>query len=368
MKDPREAKLAELLVKYSCHLEKGESCLINAVDIPDTMTAELVKAIYDAGGFPLVNKWSNYLERAMTEGATEESLKAWADADCYRMKQMDAFIGIRGIANTRELASVPEKNNLVSRFYTDPVHHRIRVPHTKWVVLRYPTPTMAMQAGMSTDEFEDYYYRVTTEVDYPAMDKAMQRAKKYLETVDRVHITSPGTDLSFSVKGLPWLPCSGQCNIPDGEIYSAPVKTSVNGTIAYNCCSTFNGHCFSSIRFRFENGRIVEAHSDSDELINQVLDVDEGARYVGEFALGCNPQITFPMDNTLFDEKIKGSFHFTPGNSYEDCDNGNKSANHWDLVRIQREDWGGGDIYMDDVLVRHNGVFVHPELKGLNFD
>lgn len=366
MSDSREVKLAKLLVEYSVELKKGEKCLINATDVPVSMVEELIKAVYAVGGYPVVNIWSQRIERAMAEGASKESLDVWAGCDVYRMKQMDAFIGIRGVANVRETATISDKVELTNKYYNDPVHMKVRLPHTRWVVLRYPTEFFAMQANMGTREFEDYYYKVCTEVNYEKMNSVMLKAKKYLETVDKVRIVSPGTDLSFSVKGLPWLPCAGKMNIPDGEIYSAPVKNSVNGTITYNTCSTYHGHCFKNISFRFENGKIVEAHSDNDVLINQVLDTDEGARYVGEFALGCNPQVTFPLDNTLFDEKIAGSLHFTPGNSYDDCDNGNKSANHWDLVLIQTPEYGGGEIYMDGELVRKDGVFIHPALKDLN--
>lgn len=366
MSNSRERKLAKLLVDYSVELKKGEKCLINAVDVPTSMVEELVKAIYEAGGYPIVNVWSERLERAMVQDASKESLEAWADVDCYRMNQMDAFIGIRGIANVRETTTIQEKVGLASMYYNNPVHMKIRIPHTKWVVLRYPTEVFAMQANLSTREFEDYYYKVCTEVDYNKMNEVMLKAKKFLETVDKVRIVSPGTDISFSVKGLPWIPCAGKMNIPDGEIYSAPVKNSVNGTISYNTKSTYHGHCFSNIVFKFKDGKIVEAHADNDELVNNVLNMDEGSRFVGEFALGCNPEVKFPIDNTLFDEKIAGSIHFTPGNSYDDCDNGNKSANHWDLVLIQTPEYGGGEIYMDDVLVRKDGVFVHPELTGLN--
>jgi len=367
MSDPRERKLARMLVNFSVRLQKGENCLIRATDVPVSMVEELVAAVYEAGGNPQVQLWNQRVERAMAQGATDESLGVWADCDAYRMKKMDAYIGITGVANVRELASIPAQVNRVSALYTEPVHFKIRVPHTKWVVLRYPTETMAMQANMSTREFEDYYYGVTTEVDYAEMAQAMGIAKEYLDTVDKVHIIAPGTDLTFSVKGLGWIPCAGQANIPDGEIYSCPVKDSVNGTISYNCGSTYHGHHFSNIRFTFKNGRIVEAHADDDKLINEILDIDDGARYIGEFALGCNPKITFPMDNTLFDEKIAGSFHFTPGNSYDDCDNGNKSSVHWDLVQIQTPRYGGGEIWMDGELVRKDGKFLSPALVGLNF-
>ncbi|MFA6688811.1 MAG: aminopeptidase [Sphaerochaetaceae bacterium] len=366
MSDQRERKLAKLLVGFSVRLKKGENCLIRACDVPMSMVEELVAAVYDAGGNPQVQLWNQRLERAMVQGATDESLSVWADCDSYRMGKMDAYIGITGVANVRELASIPSQVAKYSARYTDPVHFKIRVPHTRWVVLRYPTETMAMQANMSTREFEDYFYSVTTDVDYEAMGRAMSRAKEFLDTVDRVRIVAPGTDLSFSVKGLGWIPCAGEANIPDGEIYSCPVKDSVEGTIAYNCASTYHGHKFSDIRFRFSRGRIVEAHADDDALINEILDIDEGARYIGEFALGCNPKITFPMDNILFDEKIAGSFHFTPGNSYDDCDNGNKSSVHWDLVQIQTPQYGGGEIWMDGELVRKDGKFLHPSLTELN--
>ncbi len=367
MSDSREKKLARMLVNFSVRLQKGENCLIRATDVPVSMVEELVAAVYEAGGNPQVQLWSQRLERAMAQDATDESLAVWADCDAYRMKKMDAYIGITGVANVRELASIPAQVNKLSALYTKPVHFKIRVPHTKWVVLRYPTETMAMQANLSTREFEDYYYSVTTDVDYAEMAQAMEIAKAYLDTVDKVHIVAPGTDLTFSVKGLGWIPCAGQANIPDGEIYSCPVKRSVNGTISYNCGSTYHGHHFTDIRFTFKDGRIVEAHADDDKLINEILDIDEGARYVGEFALGCNPKITCPMDNTLFDEKIAGSFHFTPGNSYDDCDNGNKSSVHWDLVQIQTPQYGGGEIWMDGELVRKDGRFVHPALTALNF-
>ena len=367
MSDQREKQLSRLLATYCVNLQKGESCWINAVDVPVSMVEALVEAVYERGAYPLVNIWSERVERAMSLGATRESLELWADVDVYRMKKMDAFIGIRGIANVRELSSIPEKANLVSKYYNKTVHGEVRVPHTKWVVLRYPTECFALQAGMSTTEFEDYFYEVCLNVDYPAMKSAMFKAKQYLDTVDKVHIVGPKTDITFSVRNMPWIPCAGEKNIPDGEIYSCPVKNSVNGRITYNCKSTYQGHCFSNISLNFKDGKIIEAQSDDDDLINKVFDTDEGARYVGEFSLGCNPQVTKPIDNILFDEKICGSIHFTPGQSYDDCYNGNDSAVHWDLVQVQRPEYGGAEIFFDDELVRKDGYFLHPALKGLNF-
>lgn len=367
MRDPRDKELAELLVEYSVDLKKGEHCLIQATDVPIEMVEELVKAVYKVGGYPAVKLGSQRLERAIIAGATSQSLALLADCDTYQMRKMDAFIGIRAPSNVRELADVPEgKNGLYMREYNRIVHTGERVPNTKWVVLRYPNEMMAYLSGMSTEAFEHYYYKVTTGVDYVKMSKAMSFAKEFLSKTDKVHILGPGTDLKFSIKGLGAVPCDGRMNIPDGEIYSCPVRDSVEGVITYNTPSTKDGFTFTQVRFVCKNGKIVEATANNTERLLAVLDTDPGARYFGEFALGCNPYIDFPMDNTLFDEKIKGSFHFTPGNAYDDCDNGNRSAVHWDLVAIQTPEYGGGEIWMDGVLIRKDGIFVHEAFTGLN--
>jgi aminopeptidase len=367
MRDIRHRKLAELLVNYSITLKEGESCLINAVDVPLEMVEELVEAVYRAGGYPLVNIDFERLHRALTAGASAKSLQLFADCDRYRMEKVDTFIGIRGPANSRETGDLPgEQNALYMREYYEEVHTKVRLPRTRWVVLRYPTEIMAFSAGMSTIEFENFYYRVTTEVDYKRMSQAMKPAVDFLEQAKKVRITGPGTDLRFSIEGMPAIPCDGKMNIPDGEIYTCPVIDSVEGSIAYNTPSTYDGFTYTNISLDFSRGRIVEARANNVERINALLDIDSGARFIGEFALGCNPAVSFPMDNTLFDEKIMGSFHFTPGNAYDDCDNGNRSAVHWDLVAIQTPEYGGGEIWIDDVLIRKDGLFVHQAFRDLN--
>ena len=224
---------------------------------------------------------------------------------------------------------------------------------------------MAQLADMSTESFEDFYFKVCC-LDYGKMDRAMDPLKEWMERTDRVHLLAPGTDLTFSIRGLPAVKCAGKMNIPDGEIYTAPVRESVNGVIAYNTPSVKDGFTFRNIRLTFRNGKIVDACGNDAARLNRQLDIDEGARYVGEFAIGVNPHITFPMKDTLFDEKIAGSIHFTPGASYDDCFNGNRSSQHWDLVLIQTPEYGGGEIWFDDVLIRKDGRFVPERLQGLN--
>ncbi len=367
MKDPRHEKLAELLVNYSCEVKQGEKVLIEAYDTPLEFLEALVKAVCRADGYPLLEIKRNRLIKCLLESASKESLAAIRDAELHRMKNMDAYIGVRGYENAKELSGLPsEKNKLWSTEIFQPVHGEERVVNTKWVVLRYPTAPMAMMANMSTEAFEDYYFKVTTEVDYQRMSEVMDPVEEFLRKAERVQIKGPGTDISFSIKGIGAVKCDGRRNIPDGEVYTCPVRESVNGTIAYNAPSSYHGFTFKDVKLRFENGKVVEASANDTKRINEVFDTDEGARYIGEFALGCNPMIDFAMDEILFDEKIGGSFHFTPGNAYDDTDNGNRSAIHWDLVCIQTPEYGGGKIYIDGELIREDGVFVHPEFKGLN--
>ena len=277
---------------------------------------------------------------------------------------MSAYIAVRAGNNTSELSDVPPKQlNMYSRL-TRPVLDR-RVNETKWVVLRYPNPSMAQLAGSSLERFEDFYFDVCT-LDYGKMSKAMDSLVALMEKTDKVEIKGPGTDLTFSIKGIPAIKCDGKCNIPDGEVYTAPVRESMNGIISYNTPSEEQGFTFENIVFEIKDGRIVKATSNDDTRINQLLDTDEGARYFGEFAIGVNPYILEPMKDTLFDEKIAGSFHLTPGAAYEDAFNGNKSAVHWDLVMIQRPEYGGGEIYFDGRLIRKDGIFTLPELSCLN--
>ena len=284
----------------------------------------------------------------------------------YRMEDMDCYIGIRGGENSFELSDVPaDKMQVYDRLFSFPVHHETRVKKTKWVVLRYPNPSMAQNAGCSTEAFEDFYFNVCT-LDYSKMDRAMDALQALMEKTDKVRIVAKDTDLTFSIKGIPAIKCAGHMNIPDGEVYTAPVKDSVNGVITYNAPTLENGIKHENVRLTFKNGKIIEATSSQTRALNAVLDTDEGARYVGEFAIGVNPYVTSPMLDILFDEKISGSIHFTPGCSYDDAFNGNKSSVHWDMVLIQTPAWGGGEIWFDDVLIRNDGRFVLEALKCLN--
>jgi len=366
--DPRIVKLAELLVNHSCRLQPGERVLIEAFDLPSPdLVTELVRQARAVDAIPLVELRNNQVLKNWVQTADEATLKMAAEIDAARMREMQAYIGIRASENSADFSDVPE--DALERYqqhYMKPVHFEIRVPDTKWCVMRYPTPSMAQSANLSTSAFTDFFFRVCT-ADYARMEEAQKPLQKRLEQADRVRLVAPGTDLQFSIKNIPVVPCHGRRNIPDGEVFTAPVRESVNGTISYNIPSRYQGMVFRNIKFTFEQGKIVDACCDgATDRLNKILDTDEGARYIGEFSLGVNYEIQEPILDTLFDEKIGGSLHFTPGNAYTTADNGNRSSVHWDLVLSQTPEHGGGEVWLDDELIRKDGRFIVDDLRALN--
>ncbi|MCZ8138784.1 MAG: aminopeptidase [Armatimonadota bacterium] len=370
MLDPRVTQLAELLVTHSTQLTSDDRVLIHAFDVPEDAVAEVVRVAQTSGAQVAVRLESEVVRRQLLMGMTEANATTIAANEADEMDRMTAYIALRGSHNVSALADVPsDKMTIWSQLYAAPVVFQRRVPNTKWVALRWPTASMAQQANMSTAAWEEFYFRVCT-MDYKRMEVAARPLVELMNRTDRVRLVGPGTDIEFSIKGIGAVSCHGRRNIPDGECFSCPVRESVNGTVQYNTVSLYQGTEFKNIRFEVENGRIVHAEAGAQtDKVNEILDTDEGARYFGEFALGYNPFVLHPMKDTLFDEKIAGSFHFTPGNAYTGPGgNGNQSAIHWDIVNIQRADYGGGEVWFDDVLIRQDGIFLLPELQGLNPD
>ncbi|MCX7026493.1 MAG: aminopeptidase [Spirochaetes bacterium] len=368
MGDPRIGRLADILVNYSVKVKPGEKVLIQNTNPEPEFVKALISTVHDAGGLAFVTLRDKSVERELYLRGPEEQFALQAEFELARMEKMDAYIGFTSLRNAFAWKDVPsEKMDLYNKHIWKKVHIERRITDTKWVVLRYPSPAMAQNAGMSEASFEDFFFNVCT-MDYAKMSKAMDPLVDLLMRTDKVHIIGPGTDLEFSVKGLQPIKCDGTMNIPDGEVYTAPVRDSVNGILSYNTPSEKDGFKFENVRFEFKNGKIVDANANDTIRINRILDIDEGARYLGEFSFGLNPYIHQPLLDTLFDEKIAGSVHITPGNSYDDCFNGNRSSLHWDLVLMQNEASGGGEIWLDEVLIRKNGRFVVPELDCLNED
>ncbi len=364
MKDPRIQKLARQLVTHSTSLKKGDHLLIDAFDVPAEVPMALIQEARAVGAYPHVQLHDSRVTRELAEGAEPERLDVVSKCALTQMRAMDAYIAIRGSHNINEMSDVePTTMKAIMKKARKVMNYRVN--HTRWCVLRWPNPSMAQQAGMSTSAFEDFYFKVCL-LDYQKLQPAMEALKRRMEATDEVHITGPGTDLRFSIKDIPAIVCGGEYNIPDGEVFTAPVRNSVNGTIRYNAPSIYQGVSFDQVTFRFEKGKIVEATANNTEKLNEILDADPGARYIGEFAIGFNREIKHPMRDILFDEKIGGSFHFTPGQCYEQASNGNKSQIHWDLVSIQRKDYGGGEIAFDGTVIRRDGKFLPSDLKPLN--
>jgi len=366
MTDPRLLKLADVLVNYSVRVRKGERVLVQNNNPEPEFIKVLIAAIHAAGGLAFISMHDRSIDRELYSGGAEEQFELQARFELDRMKEMDAYIGFTSLRNSFAWKDIPrDKMELYNRHIWKKVHIDRRLSHTKWVVLRFPSPAMAQNAAMSEAAFEDFFFNVCT-LDYARMSTAMDSLVTRLNRTDKVRISGPGTDLSFSIKGLPAIKCDGTMNIPDGEVYTAPVRDSVEGVISYNAPSEKDGFKFENVRFEFRKGKIINASANASARVNSMLDIDEGARYLGEFAFGVNPYIHRPLLDTLFDEKIAGSVHVTPGNSYDDCFNGNRSSLHWDLVLMQDEAAGGGEIWLDGELVRKNGKFVAPDLECLN--
>ena len=368
MLDPRMTNLAEMLCSHSTELGPEDNLLIHASDIPEECIAELVRVAQSKGANVVLRLESAISRRQLMHGMTEANTKLIADIELHEMKQMTAYISLRGSHNVSEMSDLPsEKSQMWQKHYATPVVFGHRVPHTKWAALRWPSPSMAQMASMPTSVFEDFYFRVCT-LDYKKMEEATKPLVDLMNRTDRVKLVGPGTDLSFSIKGIGSVSCHGKRNIPDGECFSCPVKESVNGVVQYNTVNLYQGKDFKDIRFEVKNGKIIDAQAGAmTEELNNILDTDEGGRYFGEWSLGYNPHVLHPMRDTLFDEKIAGSFHLTPGNAYTGPGgNGNTSAIHWDIVCIQRPEYGGGEVWFDDVLIRKDGLFILPELEALN--
>lgn len=369
MGDNMDYKIEELsrnIVDYSIDVKDKEKVLITGPVESKKLIFALIKKIIEKGGIPFVKITDNSIQALLLEKTNDERIKELVNHSKFEVDSYDSFINIRYITNDYEQINVNPSTRKKIGDASKKVDY-IKINKRKWVLLNYPSTTDAYKAKMNITNYENYAFDVMT-LNYREMEEMVKPLKELMEKTDRVRITGKNTDLTFSIKKIPIIPCCGKANLPDGEIYTAPVKDSVNGTITYNVDSPYNGNIYRNVSLTFKDGKIIDAKCDgNNESLNEIFDTDEGARYVGEFSLGLNPKIMHPMGDILYDEKIIGSIHFTPGSAYEDAFNGNESSVHWDLVLIQREEYGGGDIYFDDVLVRKNGIFVLPELIHLNY-
>lgn len=368
MEDGRVCLLARHIVDFALELQRGDRLLVELHGEGLPLALAVVEESFDRGARPFVHRHDYRLERALLRGADASLLEEITAFEVARMEKMDAYVDIRGTENLYAWSDVPqEKLDLYRSRYFGPLHLQRRCGHTRWSVMRYPNDAMAQQAKMSTKAFEDFYFGACL-VDYGRMERAMRPLVDLMERTDRVRVVGPGVDLAFSIKGVGAVALAGRRNLPDGEVYSAPVRGSVEGRVRFNVPFPYEGFVLSDVELVFREGRVVACSCNDGPRLEAILDTDEGARFPGEFALGVNPKILHPMADVLFDEKIAGSFHLTPGNAYANADNGNRSSVHLDFTCIQRPEYGGGEIYFDDRLIRKDGLFVVEALGDLNPD
>ncbi len=360
-----EKELAEKLVNYSCKVQKGEKVLVTYSDATNSFIELLIEEIAKVGAIPVVYRLDKRIKRRLLLNSTKEMFDYYREIVAPIMQSCDSVILIGGSMNDFELSDIPgETLSEYSKSYVEPIHFDIRCSK-KWVLLRYPTYSFAQSSHMSSEKFAEFFFNVCT-LDYEKMDKKMDSLKELMDKTDNVRIVTPTTNLTFSIKGMSAIKCSGQCNIPDGEVYSAPLKDSINGTIVFNVPAIREGVEFNNIRLTFENGKIVDFDCNDREKFESILNTDQGSRYMGEFAFGLNPYCKSPVKDILFDEKMSSSIHMAIGSSYEDCFNGNKSAIHFDLIQSHLPELGGGEIYFDDVKIYQDGKFLLPNLVALN--
>jgi len=364
MKDPRIERLARVLTGYSTRITRGDIVLISASGVE---SLPLVKAVHaealKAGARHVeINFDFPDLVRQFFDLADDEQVSYFPEHRLDFMKKVDVSIGIGAPDNVMTMARADQKKMVTYQ----KVHHPIleeRVKNTRWVVTRFPTYGAAQDARMSLEEYEDFFFSAC-DFDWDMESEKQERLKTLIDKGREVRLIASDTDLTFSIEGMVGVKCDGRFNMPDGEVFTAPVRDSVKGHITFNAPTLYQGREFNGIRLEFENGKIVKATAPKDEeALNRILDTDDGARYIGEFAIGVNSSINAPMRNILFDEKIFGSIHLTPGACYDECDNGNQSAVHWDMVKLFH---GDGQILIDGEVIQDKGRFVHPDLLELN--
>lgn len=368
--DPRYEQFAQVLVEWSVSIKRSELVYIDTMDhTPVEAVMAIAEAVRRAGGKPFIIRRNEQLLRQMALTDSLPLFQLMAKMDLTMINSTQKGILFRDIGNMFFLHDVPGKTmQHLSQHYSGKVIG-VRSKLNNWVLSRWPTLTMANIFQMSFEELEDFYFK-TVLLDYRQMDRAMLPLQRLMQRTNSVQIVGPGeTDLYFSIKGIPAVRCAGKINIPDGECFTAPVKNSINGVIEYNTrVISPTGRVFEGLRFVFRKGQIVQATCQvgDEKALNQLLNTDQGSRYIGEFALGFNPYILRTFGEVLFDEKVAGSFHFTPGKAYPNAFNGNRSAIHWDIVCDQTERMGGGQIFFDKKLIRRDGLFVPAQLQGLN--
>lgn len=365
MMDVRLKQLGDNILNYSCQVKSGDKVLIESTKNSGELIKYLIREIYKRGALPFVILKESDIRREIILNGTEEQFKIMAEEQKTLMKEMDVYIEITEYDNCYEMNDVPiEKRRLFQKHFYQPVYRENGI--RRWTTVGFPTKSMAQRFEMSTESFENFYFSVVN-ANYQELSEKMEVLKSYLEKTDKVHLIGNDLDLSFSIKNMPVYICDGRINIPDGEVFVAPHLYSANGKIKFNVDTLYQGYKFSDLELVFENGKVIEEKSSKNQqVLTKILDTDEGSRFIGEFAIGTNPNITRPVGNIIYDEKMLGSFHIALGHTHPESDNKNRSAIHWDIVYRMEPEHGNAKMYFDDELIVDGGIFIPKKLQLLN--
>ncbi len=353
MQDPRIEALARTLVHHSVALQSGERVLIVGPEESRPLALAVYREAVRVGALPIL--WATFEDsaRILLDLGSDEQI-GWPNPILIEAtRQVDAYISLRAPSNLRLLAGVDPAKSVMAqkarRHFLDVALQK------KWVVCELPTPALAQEAGMSTEEFEAFSFAAVS-ADWPAMRADLDRLKAILERGSRVRIQAPGTDLTLGVGGRTWIADSGAHNMPGGEIFTGPRESEVDGHISFGYPAVLNGRIAEGVRLTFVDGRVTDASAErGEEFLIAMLDTDAGARVVGELGIGTNYGITRHTRSTLFDEKIGGTIHIALGRSYPETGGVNDSALHWDMVCDLRQ---GGSIDLDGVGIQRAGRFT----------
>lgn len=351
--DNRVSELAALLVGYSLKVKKGDVVKISGTELAKPLILAAYEEVVKKGGHPLVDLFFDEAGEIFYRRASGAQLDYLSPVRLYAAKKIDAALFIHSPSNTRMLSDVGPAKIARVRRANKPVSDII-MKRVRWVLVNYPTRALAQEAEMPLSRYEDFLFNSCL-VDWREMKRDLQYLKKVLERTDVVRIVGEDTDISFSIRGRKAIICAGESNMPDGEIFTAPVEGSVEGKIYYGFPAIFGGREVSGIRLRFEKGKVVEATAEKNEdLLLRLLDTDRGARVPGEFGIGYNYGIDRFTRDILFDEKIGGTIHIALGKSYAESGGKNDSALHWDMIKDLRQE---GVIYLDDRPIMEKGSF-----------
>jgi aminopeptidase len=353
---------AAILVHHSVKAKKGEIVRISCNEMARPLALAVFREVLRAGAHPLLSAGFEDAQRIFFEEAGAAQIGYLPPTKLYEARKIDADIVIVAPGNTRALSHIPPRKLADRRKAVKPVSE-IVLRRVRWVLTNFPTEALAQETDRSLPEYEKLYYRAVDQ-DWPAMGRMFLRAKRILQRSARVRITGKDTDLSFSIRGRTAIPCAGEYNMPDGEIFTAPLESSTEGRIAFEFPAIYGGREVSGIRLAFRKGRVVEASADKNEsLLKEMLDADPGARVLGEFGIGANAGVTAFTRDILLDEKMGGTIHLAIGRSYPESGGRNDSAVHWDMIKDLRRE---GELYLDGRPVLRTGILfgkVPPGMK-----